>query len=200
MALKILGVSGSPVKKGNVETFLTHAMEGLPAKNIQLEIVHLSGLKIGDCIHCNFCLKKQTPGKYCSLKDDAQPIFEKAEAADILVLAGPVYFMRSSVRMAALLDRFRVFVFGNLAGGKMKNKIGNLKRQFKLEKDFAKKLALDEEIKRLQKEMNDNEFNTFDIERELEKKCNRLIGGKKRSLKLDYTIEQVFDVTWEVKS
>lgn len=26
--------------------------------------------------------------------------------------------------------------------------------------------------------MNDNEFNTFDIERELEKKCNRLIGGK----------------------
>lgn len=48
--------------------------------------------------------------------------------------------------------------------------------------------------------MNDNEFNTFDIERELEKKCNRLIGGKKRSLKLDYTIEQVFDVTWEVKS
>ena len=99
-------------------------MEGLPAKNIQLEIVHLSGLKIGDCIHCNFCLKKQTPGKYCSLKDDAQPILEKAEAADILVLASPVYFMRSSARMAALLDRFRVFVFGNLAGGKMKNKIG----------------------------------------------------------------------------
>ena len=40
------------------------------------------------------------------------------------MLAGPVYFMRSSARMAALLDRFRVFVFGNLAGGKMKNKIG----------------------------------------------------------------------------
>lgn len=88
----------------------------------------------------------------------------------------------------------------HLKGEKMKNKIGNLKRQFKLEKDFAKKLALDEEIKRLQKEMNDNEFNTFDIERELEKKCNRLIGGKKRNLKLNYTIEQVFDVTWEVKS
>lgn len=59
---------------------------------------------------------------------------------------------------------------------------------------------MDEEIKRLQKEMNDNEFNTFDIERELEKKCNRLIGGKKRSLKADYAIEQVFEVTWEVKS
>ena len=87
----------------------------------------------------------------------------------------------------------------HLKGDKMKNKIINLKRQFKLEKDFKKKLALDEEIKRLQKEMNDNEFNTFDIERELEKKCNRLIGGKKRSLKPDYTIEPVFDVTWSVE-
>ena len=124
MIFKVLGISGSPVKKGNVETFLTHAMEGLPAENIQLEIVHLSGLTIQDCIHCNFCLTRQTPGKYCSLKDDAQPIFKKAEAADILVLASPVYFMRSSARMAALLDRFRVFVFGNLTGGKMKNKIG----------------------------------------------------------------------------
>ena len=33
---------------------------------------------------------------------------------------------------------------------------------------------------------------------ELEKKCNRLIGGKKRSLKMDYSVENVFDVTWEV--
>lgn len=124
MALHILGISGSPVKKGNVETFLNLALEGLPPKEIKREVVHLSNLKIRDCVHCNFCLTKQMPGKYCSLKDDAQVVFEKAEAADILMLASPVYFMRSSARMAALLDRFRVFVFGNLAGGKMKNKIG----------------------------------------------------------------------------
>ncbi len=124
MALHVLGISGSPVKKGNVETFLNLALEGLPPKEIKREVIHLSGLKIQDCIHCNFCLTKQMPGKYCSLKDDAQVVFEKAEASDILVLASPVYFMRSSARMAALLDRFRVFVFGNLTGGKMKNKIG----------------------------------------------------------------------------
>ena len=35
------------------------------------------------------------------------------ETADILVLASPVYFMRTSARMAAMIDRFRVFVFGN---------------------------------------------------------------------------------------
>ena len=87
----------------------------------------------------------------------------------------------------------------NLKGEKMKNKIVSLKRQFKMEKNFQKKLALNEEITKLQKEMNDNEFNTFDIERELEKKCARLIGGKKRSLKINYDIEPIFDITWEVK-
>lgn len=124
MTYKILGISGSPVRKGNVEALLNRAIEGLPAKNIEREIVHLSGLKIRDCIHCNFCLTRQTPGHYCSLKDDAQAVFEKAEAADIIVLASPVYFMRTSARMAALIDRFRVFVFGNMAAGRMKNKIG----------------------------------------------------------------------------
>jgi len=124
MPYKILGISGSPVKKGNVETFLSRALEGLPARAAEHEIVYLSRLKIADCIHCNFCLARQTPGHYCSLKDDAQSVYEKAEAADILVLASPVYFMRTSGRMASMLDRFRVFVFGNLTAGRMKNKIG----------------------------------------------------------------------------
>ena len=121
---KILGISGSPVKKGNVETFLNRAIEGLPAKTIESDLVHLANLKIHDCIHCNFCLSRQMPGRYCSIRDDAQGIFEKAEAADIIVMASPVYFMRPSARMAELIDRFRVFVFGNLTAGRMKNKIG----------------------------------------------------------------------------
>jgi multimeric flavodoxin WrbA len=124
MTYKILGISGSPVKKGNVETFLQRTLASLPHKNLQYEAVHLSGLKVKDCIHCNFCLTKQTEGKYCSLRDDAQAIFEQAQAADIIILASPVYFMRSSARLAALIDRFRVFVFGNLTAGRLKNKIG----------------------------------------------------------------------------
>jgi multimeric flavodoxin WrbA len=124
MTYKILGISGSPVKKGNVETFLRQAIEGLPSKGIEHDIVNLSTLKIKDCIHCNFCLTRQTPGKYCSIRDDAQNVFEKAEAADIIVLASPVYFMRTSARMASMIDRLRVFTFGNLTAGRMKNKIG----------------------------------------------------------------------------
>lgn len=124
MTFKILGISGSPIKEGNVETFLNRAMAGLHAKNIEHDIVHLSGQKISDCRHCNYCLTKQVPGKYCSIKDDAQAVFEKAEAADIIVLASPVYFLRTSGYMAKMIDRFRVFVFGNLTAGRLRNKIG----------------------------------------------------------------------------
>lgn len=124
MTYKILGISGSPIKDGNVETFLNRTVAGLKAKNIEHDIFHLSGLKIRDCRHCNYCLTRQAPGKYCSLQNDAQAVFEKAEAADIIVLASPVYFMRTSGYMATLIDRFRVFVFGNLTAGRLKNKIG----------------------------------------------------------------------------
>ena len=68
-----------------------------------------------------------------------------------------------------------------------------------MEKKKKKKIALQDQIKKMQQQMNETDFNTFDIERELERKCNRLIGGKKRSLKIDYTITPVFNLTWEVE-
>lgn len=124
MEINILGISGSPVKNGNVETFLNHMMESVSENVTRREVVPLARLEIQDCIHCNYCLRKQKPDRYCSLKDGAQELFAKIEAADIIVLASPVYFMRTSAHMAALLDRLRVFVFGNEAGGRLKNKIG----------------------------------------------------------------------------
>lgn len=124
MAYKILGISGSPVTDGNLDTFLASIMEMAVEKGMEAETVSLSKMEIKNCIHCNFCLVKQKAGKYCSLEDDAQPIFEKMEAADIIVLASPVYFMRTSGMMATFIDRLRVFIFGKVAGGKLRNKIG----------------------------------------------------------------------------
>ena len=124
MSYKILGISGSPVKNGNVDSFLASIMETALEKGMETETVSLSKMEIKNCIHCNFCLGKQKTEKYCSLEDDAQSIFEKLESADIIVLASPVYFMRTSGMMATFIDRLRVFIFGNIAGGKLRNKIG----------------------------------------------------------------------------
>jgi multimeric flavodoxin WrbA len=124
MPYKILGISGSPVKNGNLDAFLDAIMQLAVVKGHQAETVRLAELEIKNCRHCNFCLSKQKTGKYCALKDDAQPIFEKVEQADILILASPVYFMRTSGLLASFIDRLRVFIFGNIAGGRMRNKIG----------------------------------------------------------------------------
>ena len=124
MPRKIIGISGSPVRKGNVDAFLGSIMALAVEKGLEAKTIHLSRMDIKNCIHCNFCLAKQKQDKYCSLEDDAQWVFEKLERADIIVFASPVYFMRTSGLMATFIDRLRVFIFGNIAGGKLRNKIG----------------------------------------------------------------------------
>lgn len=124
MAYKILGISGSPKTKGNVGTFMASIMKRAAGKGFETETVYLSKMDIKNCIHCNYCLARQKDKKYCALEDDAQTLFEKAEQADIIVLASPVYFMRTSGLMATFIDRLRVFIFGNVAGGRLRNKIG----------------------------------------------------------------------------
>ncbi|MBT1076941.1 flavodoxin family protein [Geobacter grbiciae] len=124
MSSYVLGLSGSPVKDGNTDAFLEHLLSVVKGKGFETESVKLSDLGLRDCIHCNFCMVKQKPDRYCSLDDGAQALFEKVERADILILASPVYFMRQSGYMASFLDRLRVFIYGNVAGGRLKNKVG----------------------------------------------------------------------------
>ncbi|MDM8535659.1 flavodoxin family protein [Desulfobacterales bacterium HSG17] len=121
---QILGISSSPVKNGNTENLLDHMMKAARDNGCDTKSVKLSGMEIKECIHCNACISKQKEHKYCMLQDDAQTVFEMAEDADILLFVSPVYHMRTNARMAALLDRMRVFIFGNISSGKLKNKVG----------------------------------------------------------------------------
>ena len=121
---QILSISSSPIKNGNTETLLDHMTKVARDIGCDTKSVKLSGMNIKECIHCNSCIGKQKEHQYCVLDDDAQPIFEIAESSDILLFASPVYHMRTNARMAALLDRMRVFIFGNISGGKLKNKVG----------------------------------------------------------------------------
>lgn len=123
--VKILGVCGSPVKEGNVEALLREAVssqEGQPG--VSCRIITLAGREIGDCIHCNWCLRKQEGEKRCSIEDDLADIYPMVEDADVLLLATPVYFGRLSGHLASFIDRMRVYVHGNITMGRMRNKVG----------------------------------------------------------------------------
>lgn len=125
MDIRVLGICGSPVVNGNTETFLNQALIAAgEMPGVTTELISLARMDIKDCIHCNFCLRKQTEGKFCSQQDGMTELYAKVLAADVLFLASPVYIGRLSGRMACFLDRLRAFVFGNVYGGRLKDRVG----------------------------------------------------------------------------
>ena len=118
MKAKILGICGSPVKGGNTEALLEVALKAAAeVPDVETELFTIAHKKFSGCIHCNWCVDKQGENpedKYCALKDDLTPLYDKLVAADGILLATPVYFRSCSWQMAALFSRQRCFVTGKL--------------------------------------------------------------------------------------
>ncbi|NWF57521.1 MAG: flavodoxin family protein [Syntrophaceae bacterium] len=123
--IRILGIAGSPVKAGNTEALLREALSPLSSDTeVVAETIHLSGLAIEGCTHCNWCIKNQTPDKFCALNDGMDEIYPALLRADAIVLATPVHIGRMSGLLANMIDRMRVFVYGNAHRGKLTDKVG----------------------------------------------------------------------------
>jgi len=123
--LKIVAVSGSLVPEGNVDALLDHALEELEGKPaFEVRRFSLGRMEINPCRQCNWCLKKQEPGRYCSQDDGMSEIYPELMEAAGLIIASPVHFGRLSGTTADFIDRLRVFVHGNITRGAMRNKVG----------------------------------------------------------------------------
>lgn len=124
MEIKVLGICGSPVKGGNTDTYLKQALDAAAAEGASTEFISLAKMNIRDCIHCNWCVRKQEEGKFCNQHDDMYEIYPKVLEADALLLATPVYFTRLSGYMAVMLDRLRCLGHGNYYHRALKGKVG----------------------------------------------------------------------------
>lgn len=123
--MNIVAVNGSLVPGGNVDALLEHALgeyQGDP--RFEVKRFSLAGLEINPCRQCNWCLKKQEPGRYCRQDDGMTAIYPELLDSSGLIIASPVHVGRLSGTTADFLDRFRVFVHGNLTRGAMRNKVG----------------------------------------------------------------------------
>ena len=78
--MKVLGVSGSPVKNSNTDRALKIA---LAATGVKTEFIKLSEYNIQPC---NACLECRTTNN-CVLKDDGNLLMNKAYKADALIIA-----------------------------------------------------------------------------------------------------------------
>jgi multimeric flavodoxin WrbA len=76
-------------------------MEGAIEANHQVEKVVLAEKKINYCTGCYACKKN---GR-CAQKDDMAPILDSMVAADVIVLATPVYFYSMCAQMKTVIDR-----------------------------------------------------------------------------------------------
>ncbi|MDO5536969.1 MAG: flavodoxin family protein [Desulfovibrionaceae bacterium] len=98
---KILILSGSPRKKGNSSTLCQQFARGAEEAGHTVELVHLRDKKIGYCLACYHC--RDHGG--CALKDDMAELLDRVEAADVIVLATPVYFYSVDAQLKTFIDR-----------------------------------------------------------------------------------------------
>jgi multimeric flavodoxin WrbA len=124
MQIKLVGVSGSPVKNGNTSVLLEKTLQAVAADDVSADFIKLEELSVGGCIHCNWCVRKQSEQKLCALNDAMDEIYPRLLAADVILLATPVYFGRLSGVMADFIDRCRVAVHGRVYRHAFKNKVG----------------------------------------------------------------------------
>jgi multimeric flavodoxin WrbA len=86
--MKILGISGSPIKNGNTAFAVRHALDVLEKEGAKCTFLSLAGLDIHPCTGCWACQAE----RICVFHDDMAGILESLRACDGLILGSPVYF------------------------------------------------------------------------------------------------------------
>ena len=99
---KVLILSSSPRRGGNSDTLCNEFLRGALEAGHEAEKIFLRDKTIHYCTGCSTCSRD---GKPCPQRDDAAAIIEKMIAADVIVMATPVYFYTMSAQMKTLIDR-----------------------------------------------------------------------------------------------
>lgn len=100
--MKALGLQGSPRRKGNSDIMMSGFMEALEQFGIRTRIIDVTRRNIEPCREISVC---ETDG-YCPIQDDmSTTIYPLLRAADIIVMASPIYFYSVTAQLKALIDR-----------------------------------------------------------------------------------------------
>ena len=101
MSKNVLILSASPRKGGNSDLLCDTFAQGAKEAGHTVEKIYVQDQKIGGCMACYGCRDKGV----CVQKDDMAPILDKLVAADVVVLATPVYFYAMDGQLKTLIDR-----------------------------------------------------------------------------------------------
>ncbi len=99
--MKILAFQGSPRIGGNTDLLLDAFLRGAKEGGAECEKINLYRIKIKPCLECGEC---DTTGE-CVIPDDMAQIYPKIDAADVIVVASPIFFYNITSYTQALVER-----------------------------------------------------------------------------------------------
>lgn len=103
--MNVLGIGGSPRIGGNTDILLDKALEGSRSKGADTEKIILNQLKFSPCQECD----NKPNDRSCIIEDDMQLVYKKIEAADVVILASPIFFGSLSAQTKMMIDRFQCY-------------------------------------------------------------------------------------------
>jgi len=106
MAMKVLGILGSPCIAGNTAELLEAVLEGARSEGAEVERLDLSRMNIHPCLECGGC----SSGTSCvHADDDMREIYARIRKSDAIVIASPIFFMGVTAQTKAMIDRCQCF-------------------------------------------------------------------------------------------
>jgi multimeric flavodoxin WrbA len=98
----VLGLQGSPRKKGNTEILLDMFMAEMAGQGFDTQVIDVCRRNIEPCKELTVCEKKGI----CPIHDDMETeIYGLLRKADIIIAASPVFFYNVTAQLKALIDR-----------------------------------------------------------------------------------------------
>jgi multimeric flavodoxin WrbA len=112
MNVRILGISGTPIKDGNCDILVQEALKAAAQafEGVETEFITLADKEIAACTHCQWCIENRAP---CKVKDDFHMVYEAMQRADGIILGGPTWDLTLSPHLVNLVSRTRESTFFN---------------------------------------------------------------------------------------
>lgn len=99
--MKILALASSPSKVSNSEILLDKVIAGASSYGSKIKKIRIADLKIEPCRAERECHKNGI----CCIQDDMVFLYEQLDAADVLLVAAPLFFGSVPAQLKAVIDR-----------------------------------------------------------------------------------------------
>jgi len=106
--LRIMTILGSPRAEGNTAKALYWVEKQIETAGHTVDRAHIMDYTVSGCRECLGC--KSGLEDLCAVKDDANGLFERMLAADIVVFASPLFCWGFPSQLKALVDRMMCMI------------------------------------------------------------------------------------------